>query len=100
MAIITIKRDPQTDKVAFDPNPVKLGTGDFVVWSNHDPKAAHWPTQKGQAANWWMDDSLPSFQVGQPAATSPAVNLAGPASITYVCSLHPNDPDEQGTISF
>src|SRR5687767_13674061 len=90
MALISIRRDAVTGQVVFDPSSVTLGTvGDFAVWANYDPQASHQPTLQGKPADWWMNDSLPPFVEGQPAATSPAINLSGTAgtSITYVDGL-------------
>jgi hypothetical protein len=99
MATISIRRD-DNGMIYYDPPALTLGAGDFVVWSNKDPQAAHQPTLQGKPADWWMTDQLPCFVDGQPAATSPAINLAGAAgtSIVYVDGL---DPDAgSGTISF
>ena len=98
MALINIRRSG--GKVVYDPPTVKLGANDFVVWANQDPEAAHQPTLQGKPANWWMADQLPKFVDGQPAASSPAINLAGAAgsSITYVDGLDPNAGS--GTITF
>ena len=98
MALINIRRN--AGQAVYDPPTVKLATNDFVVWANQDPEAAHQPTLQGKAADYWMSDSLPSFVQGQPAATSPAINLTGTAgsSITYVDGL---DPDAgSGKITF
>ena len=57
----------------------------------------HWPDQQCGADDLWMENSLPKFKKGQPAATSVAVFLAGSAPITYQCALH---PEETGTITF
>jgi plastocyanin len=105
MPIITISRDA-TGRLVFDPAEVTLDpTGDFVSWSNQDPVDAHQPTLQGEAADYWLDDPLPRFVAGQPAATSPAVTLTpisgtpaypacpgvlGAVCITYVDGLHPN----------
>ena len=98
MALINIKRN--AGQVVYDPPTVKLATNDFVVWANQDPEAAHQPTLQGRAADFWMRNSLPKFVAGQPAATSPAINLTGTAgsSITYVDGLDPNAGS--GTITF
>jgi plastocyanin len=107
MAKITIKRD--NNVVSFHPNKLTLGNNDFVIWANEDaapdqdPSTAdggrHWPTPAGKADDWWMSDSLPPAQAGQPSATSPniAFGARGTADqvINYVCALHPG---EQGTI--
>lgn len=94
MATINIRRD-DNGMIYYDPPALTLGAGDFVVWSNRDPQAAHQPTLQGKPADWWMTDQLPSYVDGQPAATSPAINLVGPNgptgnTITYVDGLDPN----------
>src|ERR1044071_9208173 len=100
MATITITRD-RGGNVVYDPPELTIATaGDFVIWSNHDPEAPHQPTLQGKAADYWMNDQLPPFEQGQPAACSPVINLAGTAGqpITYVDGL---DPDAgSGTINF
>jgi plastocyanin len=97
MALVKIVRSGAN--LVFDPDPVTLAkSGDFIVWANHDPSSAHQPTMKGQAPNYWMDDPLPKFVAGQPAATSPAINLAGPPSISYVADANSSSP--VGTINF
>ena len=100
MALISIRRDPATGQVFFDPSDVKLATNDFAVWANYDPDASHQPTKLGQAADYWMNDSLPPFAEGQPAATSPAINVTGTAgtAITYVDGL--DSAVGAGTLSF
>lgn len=95
MATVTIKREG--GKVVYDPDPIKLGANDFVIWANEDPEAPHQPTKQGQPANYWMDFSLPKYD-GQTAATSPAINLAGPNAISYVDGLNPTAAG--GTITF
>jgi hypothetical protein len=99
MPLISIKRDA-AGALFYDPPTVKFGAGDFAVWANFDTEAAHQPTLQGKAADYWMTNSLPKFIPGQPAATSPAINLAGPAgsSITYVDGLDPSGGS--GTITF
>ena len=98
MATINIRR--QGGNVVYDPPTITLGKGDFVVWANQDPQAAHQPTLQGKAADYWMNDKLPSFVAGQVAATSPAISLSGTAgtSITYVDGLDPGAGS--GTIKF
>jgi hypothetical protein len=100
MALISIRRDPATGQVVFDPPTLQLGVNDFAVWANYDPQAAHQPTKQGQAADYWLDNSLPPFVDGQPAATSPALNLTGTAAtpITYVDGL--DSAVAPGTITF
>ena len=98
MALINIRRSG--GQVVYDPPTVKLGANDFVVWANQDPEAAHQPTLQGKPASYWMTESLPKFETGHPAATSPAINLTGKAgtTITYVDGLDPNAGS--GTITF
>ena len=96
MALINIVREG--DVVRFDPSPASLDSkSDFAVWANLDPNARHQPTLKGKAADWWMSNPLPPFVAGQPAATSPAINLNGTAPLTYVDGLAPSI---EGTINF
>jgi plastocyanin len=99
MATITIKRD-ESGAVVFDPSTIKLGGGDYAIWVNEDPRAAHQPTLQGQAKDYWMNYELPSFVEGEAAASSPAINLTGAAgsSITYVDGLDASVAP--GTITF
>ena len=99
MALILIKRSA-AGVVYFEPSPADLDSkSDFAVWSNLDPEAEHQPTMKGKPENYWMDYALPKFVTGENAATSPAINLNGPAasSLTYVDGL---DTSVEGTINF
>lgn len=105
MAIVDINKveapAPGAPAAAFDPHQLVAGqSGDFVIWRNNDPDQAHWPTQAGKPDNWWMDDQLPPFVAGQPAATSVAVDLPNASKtadtiIDYVCAIH---QAETGTI--
>lgn len=111
MPLIAISRD-SSGKLVFDPPSVTLdATGDFVSWANFDPRGPHQPTLQGQAKDYWLNDPLPPFVEGQPAATSPTVALTplsgqegypacpgvlGAVCVTYVDGL---DPDAgSGTI--
>ena len=96
MATITIRREGGT--VVFDPPTLKLGAGDYAIWVNEDPQAAHQPTKQGEAKDYWMSYELPPYVEGEPAASSPAINLAGPAAITYVDGLDASVAP--GTITF
>lgn len=111
MPLITICRD-SSGKLVFDPSDVTLDPkGDFVSFANHDPREAHHPTRQGKAKDYWLDDPLPPFVEGQPAATSPVVALTPLSTevtyppcpgvldtvcITFVDGLHPDDAS--GTI--
>jgi hypothetical protein len=111
MPLITISRD-SSGKLVFDPPVVTLDpAADFVSWANLDPDGEHQPTRQGKPKDYWLDDPLPRFVEGQPAATSPAVALTplspdvtwppcegvlGTVCISYVDGL---DPDAaSGTI--
>lgn len=100
MATINITRDDDGN-VVYEPPDITIATaGDFVIWANLDDQADHQPTLQGQAADYWMNDRLPMFVEGQPAACSPVINLAGTAGqpITYVDGLEPDAGS--GTINF
>lgn len=104
MALINIRRTAAG--VVFDPPTADLdSTSDFAVWANLDPDAEHQPTALGQPPNWWMDNALPRFVEGQPAATSPAINLNGAAGTTlqYQDTYQDNDGSQKtitGNIKF
>jgi hypothetical protein len=96
MALINIRRNGGV--VTFDPSPANLDSvSDFAVWANLDPEAEHQPSLPGKPKDLWMDNSLPRFVAGQPAATSPAINLNGTAPLTYVDGL---DTNIVGVINF
>ena len=96
MALIFIRRNGAV--VTFDPSPADLDSiSDFAVWANLDPDAEHQPSLPGKAIDWWMDDPLPPYVAGQPAATSPAINLNGTVPLTYVDGL---DSSIVGVINF
>jgi len=97
MATVSIRR--QGTSIAYDPPSIKLGANDFIVFANYDPEQPHQPAPVGQDADYWFDDELPPFEEGEPAATSPAINLAGPNSITYEDGLNPSS-GITGTITF
>jgi len=98
MATVNIRREGSS--FVWDPPTITLGANDFIVFANLDPEAPHQPTLVGQSADYWFDDELPAFEDGQPAACSPAINLAGATgtSIQYEDGLNPGGLT--GTISF
>jgi hypothetical protein len=101
MALIKIRRSPDGTAVTFEPDPITLNkNGDFVVWANHDREAAHQPTLASEGADYWMDDPLPPFEEGQPAATSPAINFSGTAAISYEDGLEEQPRKLSGTMQF
>lgn len=98
MAIVNIRRSGSS--IVYDPSPIKLNTSDFIVFANYDPEAPHQPTKLGQPANYWFDNKLPPYVDGQPAATSPAINLSSAGGpITYEDGLNPGS-GITGTITF
>ena len=96
----TISISSKDGKVVFDPPEITLDatTDDWVTWANLDEHGEHQPTLSGKPADYWLNDPLPPFVQGQPAATSPPIILKGTTSITYVDGLHPDDGS--GTIHF
>ena len=100
MATIKIMRESEGGPITFDPNPLTLVSGDFVCFANHDKWGEHQPAPVGQPAATWMNDALPRFQEGEPAATSPAISLSGTTAkpIDYYDGIEPNSPT--GTITF
>lgn len=99
MALINIRRLSPTS-VVFEPDPAQLDSkSDFAVWANLDPDSEHRPTAAGQGPDWWLEYPLPRFVQGQPAATSPQVNLNGPVGtpLSYEDSV---DRSIKGTINF
>src|SRR5206468_11904207 len=80
MATVNIRREG--GNIVYDPSPILLTANDFIVFANLDPDAPHQPAPVGKPATYWFDNSLPPFVGGQPAATSPAINLSGTAGVT------------------
>jgi plastocyanin len=98
MAIVNIRRSGSS--IVYDPSSIKLNASDFIVFANYDPDASHQPTKLGEPANYWYDNKLPPYVDGQPAATSPAINLSSAGgTITYEDGLHPGS-GITGTITF
>jgi plastocyanin len=87
------------NKVVFEPDrpdakpgdPLQVIQGDLVVWNNrtaeiHHPVAITGPFLTDEVAPGRASDPL--FNVTQAVGTT----------ITYICSHHPDDPNEKGTI--
>ena len=97
--IININLNPaEPPRVVFDPNPLgsseqQVEPGDQIVWANNDTEA-HWPGL--QNPNGTINKSY--FMPNQiaPSSTSQAFSPASSGTLSYVCSLHPN---ETGTIT-
>lgn len=98
MATVYIRREGEG--IVYDPPSIQLSANDFIVFVNLDPEAPHQPTQVGEVADYWFDDELPAF-TEEPAASSPAINLAGNpgTSIEYEDGREP-DSGITGTITF
>jgi plastocyanin len=104
MAIINIVR--RNGAVTFDPPSLNVARYDTVVFRNLDPQSQHQVTLLGQANDFWFQFPLAPYVEGQPADTSSELlfdqKLTGtpPASKTYsyICALHPERPNETGTI--
>ena len=90
MALVSIER--QGGKVVFNPNPIRIGRTDAVVFANNDREASHQITQQGLAADAWMGYILGPAVAGQDPFTSPGIAF-GDASktedtiINYVCAV-------------
>jgi plastocyanin len=65
---------------AFNPNPITIGTGTTVTWTNNDSNVAHTSTADGGA---WDSGAL-----APGAAFSHTFNTVG--TFTYHCRIHPN----------
>lgn len=82
--LIEIRND--TGQLAYD--AASINAGDYVSWVNKDPSgASHQPDLAGIA--------------GPIAAnlSSVAVQFAAAGTFPYKCKLHPNDPNDSGTIT-
>jgi len=88
-------------KVTFD--EVSIDVTENVFFTNLDPEQAHWPYLNPNAASPDFCDN----QIGAaPSANSSQCTVPTPKDlnppnnkVTYKCKLHPNDPNEQGTIN-
>jgi plastocyanin len=94
-------------KSKFSPPAAKAKVGQVIYWRNNDSEA-HWPVQKSlvkdsaNKAGWWLQDAGVSGKLPDqdPPVTQEGVSSAVPwtAPVDYVCYLHPDDPDETGTL--
>jgi plastocyanin len=89
MASVVIK--VVSGKVVFDPNPLRVTPGAFVVWNNqtteiHQILIASPTFRTDDIAS--DDVSDPQFNVTRPVGTT----------ITYTCSRHTGGEGEKGTI--
>ncbi|HEY1938426.1 MAG TPA: hypothetical protein VGJ33_10875 [Candidatus Angelobacter sp.] len=92
MATVSIER--QNGNVVFNPNPIRIGRTDVVVFVNNDTQESHQITQQGLAPDAWMVDILRPAVPGQDPFTSPGIAfgdaIKGQDSppINYVCTRH------------
>lgn len=97
---ITIKKKSEGASPVFDPDPAKADLGDQIFWSNKDTKA-HWPGRLVKEGTTEKIDK--TFFIPHKVAGNGDVSSSWGAAIAnrtyeYACSLHPDDPDERGTI--
>jgi plastocyanin len=90
MATVSIER--QAGMVVLNPNPIRIGRTDVVVFVNNDTRASHQITQKGLAATAWMVDVLGPAVPGQDSFTSPGISFGDAIKgqdqvIEYACAV-------------
>ncbi|HTD22066.1 MAG TPA: hypothetical protein VK738_05400 [Terriglobales bacterium] len=90
MATVSIER--QAGNVVFNPNPIRIGRTDVVVFVNNDTQASHQITQKGLATTAWMANVLGPAVLGQDPFTSPGISFGDAIKgqdqvIEYVCAV-------------
>jgi plastocyanin len=91
--IININPNAGKPAVKFTPSPLlNVAPGDEVVWANNDANA-HWPGLKNSDGTIDATFFMPNQIAGQ--STSPGFSPGVDGTLTYACSLH---PDETGTI--
>ena len=75
------------------PNPLNASVGDEIVWANNDGRA-HWPALANGTLNptFFMPNKI------APHSSSSSFRPGDAETFNYVCSIHPNDPNEKGTI--
>ncbi|MEA2784611.1 MAG: hypothetical protein QOF71_715 [Candidatus Eremiobacteraeota bacterium] len=75
------------------PNPLNVSVGDEIVWANNDGRA-HWPALANGTLNttFFMPNQI------APNSSSSSFRPGDAETFNYVCSLHPHDTHEQGTI--
>ncbi len=93
---ISINRNPQS-VVTFDPTPLSAQTRDQIFWVNNDPSEPHWPGRKNDDGSISEKYFMPN-QIAQGGDTSTQYSSSQPLTLNYVCSLHPERPNEQGSI--
>lgn len=101
MATWTIKITEGTSggPATFEPATLSnVAPGDQITWANYDETEAHWPGLQNPDGTinetYFMQTQIapkPKFTSSSSTAFSPGSK----ATLTYVCSLH---PEETGTI--
>jgi hypothetical protein len=83
----------QPDRPGANPgDPLQAVLGDLITWNNETDDIHH-PVAITPAGLFLTDEIPPG------RASSPMFNVTqSPATITYQCSRHPENPDEKGTI--
>jgi plastocyanin len=76
---VTITITGQGGKLAFNPNPATVNTGQLVVFKNNDSVVHHIV----------LDDGTVQTPDIAPGATSTAVAMGTSGSPTYHCMIHP-----------
>lgn len=97
MAGIIIKQENgttvfQPDRPGAKPgDPLKVIKGDLITWNNRTNDIHH-PVAVTPAGTF-LTDEIPPKDV-----SSPIFSPVTPSVITYMCSRHPDDPGEKGSI--
>jgi plastocyanin len=98
--IIDINEEPGPEGSVFEPPDLEAAVGDLVYWRNNTGEA-HQPAPKGEPPSTWMDYPISSKLPDQPPPTSQqAVTYDSATTVEYYCALHPDRPEETGTIDF
>ncbi len=100
MKQINITRD-NNGKVTFQ--EVSIDATENVFFTNLDTQQPHWPYLNPNAASPDFCDNqigpAPSSNSSQCTVPTPKDLNPPNNKVTYKCKLHPNDPNEQGTIN-
>lgn len=97
---ININKDPHGGPAKFEPQPLSdVAPGDQITWANNDATEPHWPGLLNSDGTidetYFMQNQIapkPKFT----SSTSSAFSPGSKGTLTYVCSLH---PEETGTIN-
>jgi len=78
-SVVVITITGQNGKLAFNPNPATVATGQLVQFKNADSVVHH----------IILDDGTMQTPDIAPGATSPTVAMGTSGSLTYHCMIHP-----------